>query len=69
MQQEQQWTYKQPAQPWEFQPGDQVLLLLPNVSCKFLAHWPGPYMVPEMVGPVNYCLQQPGKQKTPNCIT
>lgn len=36
-QQHQQKAYNRPAQPRELQPGDQVLLLLLNASCKFLA--------------------------------
>lgn len=39
-----------------------MILLLPNESCKFLAHWQGPYTVLERVGPVNYHLQQLGKR-------
>lgn len=61
-QEEQQQAYNQPVQPWEFSPGDWVLLLLPNTACKLLAHWQGPYTVIEQVSPVNYCLQQPGKR-------
>lgn len=45
----------------KFKPGDRVLLLLPNISCKFLARWQGPYTILVRVGPVNYHLQQPGK--------
>lgn len=60
-QREQWWAYNQPAQPQEFQPGDQVLLLLPKASYKFLACWQEHYTILERVGPVNYCLQQPSK--------
>lgn len=58
-QREQQQAYNRPAQPRVFQPGDQVLLLLPNTACKFLTRWQG--TVFERVCPVNYRLQQPGK--------
>ncbi|KAK3515596.1 hypothetical protein QTP70_024625 [Hemibagrus guttatus] len=54
-------TYKQPAQPWTFHDGDQIMLLVPNTACKFLAKCQGPYTVLEWVGPVNYWLQQPSK--------
>lgn len=37
-QQEQQQVYNRLAQPREFQPGVQVLLLIPDASCNFLAH-------------------------------
>lgn len=47
------------AQPWEFQPGNCVLLLLPTV--KFLAHWQGPYTVMKHMGPV--------REKPPNYTT
>lgn len=60
-QQDQQRAYNQPAQPREFQPGNQGLLLLLNTSCKFLDCWHCPYKVLERVSPVNYCLQQPSK--------
>lgn len=59
----QQRVYNRPSQPREFQPGDQVLVLLPNASCKFLASWQGPYTVTERVGPVMYLLRQPGSRR------
>lgn len=54
-------AYKLPAQPREFQPGDQVLLLIPNAACKFLAQWQGPFTIFKRVALVNYRLQQLGK--------
>ncbi|KAK3558450.1 hypothetical protein QTP86_018109 [Hemibagrus guttatus] len=57
-QQDQQQVYIRPAQTREFQPRDHVMLLVPKTACKFLAKWQGLYTVHEMVGPVNYCLQQ-----------
>lgn len=42
---EQKKVYNCPAQPRESQPGDQVLRLVPNSSCKYLARWQGPYTV------------------------
>ncbi|XP_053092893.1 uncharacterized protein LOC128318860 [Pangasianodon hypophthalmus] len=59
---EQKKAHDRPAQPREFRPGDKVLLLIPDASCKFLAWWQGPYIVLERVGPINYHLQQPGKR-------
>lgn len=55
----QQRVYNIPSQPGEFQPGDQVLVLLPNASCKFLVSCQGPYIVMEQIGPVTYRLRQP----------
>ncbi|KAK3550168.1 hypothetical protein QTP86_021197, partial [Hemibagrus guttatus] len=62
-QRDQQWIYNQPAQHQEFHPVDQVMLLIPNITCKFLSKWQGPYMVLKRVGPVNYRLQQPDPQE------
>ncbi|KAL1276794.1 hypothetical protein QQF64_036417 [Cirrhinus molitorella] len=61
-QQAQQRHYNRAAQPREFQPGDHVLLLVPNSACKFLATWQGPYTVTEKVGPVTYRVRQPGRR-------
>lgn len=61
-QEEQRCVYNWPTQPHKFHPGDRILFLVPDASCKFLAHCQGPYTVEERVGPVNYRLQQPGKR-------
>ncbi len=45
-QQGQQRHFNQAAQPREFQPGDRVMVLVPNSACKFLASWQGPYTSP-----------------------
>ena len=37
--------YDQKAQVLNIQPQDEVLLLLPSSTKKFLAHWQGPYVV------------------------
>ncbi|KAK3511087.1 hypothetical protein QTP70_030287 [Hemibagrus guttatus] len=50
-QHDQQQVYKWPAQPREFQPGNQVMLLVSNTVCKFLAKWQGLYMVHESMRP------------------
>ena len=36
--------------------GDQVLVLLPTDSNKFLAQWQGPYPIIQKIGPVDYCV-------------
>ncbi|KAK3521943.1 hypothetical protein QTP70_020058, partial [Hemibagrus guttatus] len=54
----QQRAYKQPTKLREFQPGDQVLLLIPNAACKFLTQWQGPFTIFKRMGLVNYHLQQ-----------
>ncbi|KAL0173946.1 hypothetical protein M9458_029914, partial [Cirrhinus mrigala] len=62
-QQAQQRLYNRAAQPREFQPGDRVMVLVPNAACKFLAQWQGPYTIEERVGPVNYRVRQPGRRQ------
>uniref|UniRef100_A0A8C2C586 ribonuclease H n=1 Tax=Cyprinus carpio TaxID=7962 RepID=A0A8C2C586_CYPCA len=62
-QQAQQRHYNWAAQPWEFQRGDHVLVLVPTTACKFLATWQGPYTVTEKVGPVTYHVRQPGRRR------
>uniref|UniRef100_A0A9J7Z8P6 Integrase catalytic domain-containing protein n=1 Tax=Cyprinus carpio carpio TaxID=630221 RepID=A0A9J7Z8P6_CYPCA len=62
-QQAQQWHYNRAAQPREFQPGDRVMVLVPNSACKFLVSWQGPYTVTEKIGPVTYRVRQPGRRK------
>ncbi|KAL1250544.1 hypothetical protein QQF64_018340 [Cirrhinus molitorella] len=62
-QQAQQRHYNRAAQPREFQPGDHVMVLVPNTACKFLASWQGPYAVTEKVGPVTYRVCQPGRRR------
>ncbi|KAI2658608.1 Retrovirus-related Pol polyprotein [Labeo rohita] len=63
-QRSQQRHYDRAAQPREFQPGDRVMVLVPNAACKFLATWQGPYTVLERIGPVTYRLRQPGRRRT-----
>lgn len=54
--------YNCPDQPREFKPSDGVLLLLPGANSKLLARSQGPYTTVERVGPVEYHLQQLGRQ-------
>ena len=56
-------VYNRGAVVREFQVGEKVLVLVPSNECKFLARWQGPYEVIEKVGPVNYKVRQPGRQK------
>ena len=55
--------YNQNARSREFQPGDQVLVLLPTSTSKLLAQWQGPYPVIRRVGSVNYQIDMVGKRK------
>ena len=63
VQAEQARLYNRSAQVREFQPGDQMMVLVPTSECKFLAKWHGPYEVVERVGPVNYKVRQPGRRR------
>ena len=55
--------YNQNARSREFQPGDQVLVLLPTSTSKLLAQWQRPYPVIRRVGSVNYQIDMVGKRK------
>ena len=55
--------YDKNAREREFQPGEQVLVLLPSSSSKLLAQWQGPYPVVRRVGEVNYEVDMVGKKK------
>ena len=57
-------VYNRGAKLRTFNPGDQVLVLVPTAECKFLAKWQGPYDVIDRVGEVNYRVRQPGRRKT-----
>ena len=46
--------YDRHARNRDFQPGDQVLVLLPTRSNKLLAEWCGPYPVSRRISDVNY---------------
>ena len=56
-------VYNRGAQLRTFNPGDQVLVLVPTSECKFLAKWQGPYDIIDRVGDVNYRVRQPGRRK------
>lgn len=59
----QQQVYNCLAQACEFYPGDEILVLIPNAACKFLAFWQGPYTWSERVGLVNYQARQPERRR------
>ena len=55
--------YDRHARSREFQPGDQVLVLLPTSASKLLAEWQGPYPVLRRVGQVSYEVDMTDKKK------
>ena len=59
--------YDQNACNQEFNPGDEVLVLLPTSTNKLLAKWQGPYTITRRVGQVNYEVQMSDKRKQ-KCI-
>lgn len=48
----------------EFNPGDQVLALMPIVGSPFQAKYAGPYTITEKVSDLNYIVATPGWRKT-----
>ncbi|KAL1257991.1 hypothetical protein QQF64_011235 [Cirrhinus molitorella] len=44
-------VYSRGAKLSEFQPGENVLVLIPSNECKFLARWLGPYEIVKRNGP------------------
>ena len=61
--QQQKCWYDQNARERTFEPGDQVLILLPSSSSKLLAQWQGPYEVVKKVGKVNYMVRLHDRRK------
>ena len=55
--------YDRKARTREFEPGQEVLLLLPTSESKLLAKWHGPYKITRKVGPVTYELFMPERSK------
>ena len=55
--------YDKHARVREFQPGDQVLVLLPTSTNKFLAEWCGPYAVTRRISDVNYEVKMTDRRK------
>jgi hypothetical protein len=57
-----QW-YDQNARERRFEPGEQVLVLLPTSTSKLLAQWQGPYPVLRRIGETNYQIDMVDKRK------
>ena len=55
--------YDQHARERAFQPGEQVLVLLPTCSNKLLAEWQGPYSVVQRIGQVCYEIDMTDRHK------
>ena len=55
--------YDRHSRKREFQPGDQVLVLLPTSTNKLLAEWCGPYPVIRRLGEVNYEVKMTDRRK------
>ncbi len=62
-QQTQKTWYDKGARLKVFNPGDQVLVLLPTESSKLLAQWQGPYEVVKQQGPVDYIVNMHDRRK------
>ena len=62
-QQVQKTWYDRHARSREFQPGDQVLVLLPTSASKLLAEWQGPYPVVRRMGRVTYEVDMTDRRK------
>ena len=62
-QQRQKRWYDENARERQFEPGDQVLVLLPTETSKLLARWHGPYPVLRRISPVNYEVNMYDKKK------
>lgn len=52
-------SYNKKVKPKEFQPGEEVLLLLPTSETKLWAKWRGPYKVIRRVTSVDYEINMP----------
>ena len=48
--------YDRNARTRKFEPGDQVLVLLPTSTSKLLVQWQGPYEVVKPIGKVDYMI-------------
>ena len=55
--------YDQNSRSREFEPGDQVLVLLPTSTNKLLAEWQGPYPITRRIGPVTYEIKMTDRRK------
>ena len=55
--------YDRSARERSFQPGEEVLVLLPTAASKLTAQWQGPYQVVKPVGKVNYLIHMHDRRK------
>lgn len=55
--------YDQKAKERTFEPGDQVLVLMPMASGKLSAQWQGPYSIVQQVSPVTYTIDMYDRRK------
>lgn len=62
-QRQQKWWYDRTAKEREFQPGHQVLVLLPSSMNKLLAPWQGPYHILHQEGKVIYLVHMHNTRK------
>ena len=53
----------QGAREQVFQPGEEVLVLLPTMENKLTAQWQGPYKVLKQIGKVNYCVDMHDRRR------
>ena len=60
---EQKRWYDRTAREREFQPNEEVLVLLPTSTNKLLAQWKGPYKIVRRAGPVNYLVDMHDTRK------
>lgn len=56
--------YDQKARTRNFEPGTQVLVMLPTDASKLTAKWQGPFKVLRKLGPVTYEVATPGQKRT-----
>ena len=63
VQQTQKKYHDRSARDRSFEPGDQVLLLLPTSPRKLDAAWQGPFRVLRKLGPVDYEIELEGRRK------
>ena len=55
--------YDRNARVREFQPGNQILVLLPTATSKLLAQWQGPYEVVRRIDKVDYVIDMHDRRK------
>ena len=63
-QQRQRTYYDQKATARCFEPGDQVLVMVPSDTSKLLAKWQGPFEVTRKLRSTNYEVVKPGQKSS-----